>query len=133
MKEHAYDWLYCKSNILRYFVRLGESLSISGFPQTLKNDFLRHLHDHFSNFHLASQILGSQHFAEKGLSMTVTKFRDFLPIIYTRVKIRFIFVGTSRAPSLRNLGALVGTCGPCCRNVSILFNWSILSILELAN
>ena len=31
----------------------------------------------------------------------------------TGMKIRFTFEGASRAPSLRHLGALIRTCGPC--------------------
>ena len=43
------------------------------------------------------------------------------------VKIKFIFVGASRAPSLRHLGALIRTCGLCCRNVNRFVNVYVLT------
>ena len=39
------------------------------------------------------------------------------------VKIRFLFVGASRAPSLKHVGALIRFYGPWSRNVKYLFNY----------
>ena len=39
----------------------------------------------------------------------------------TGLKIRFLFLGASRAPSLSNLGALIRIYGPWCRNVTFHF------------
>ena len=43
------------------------------------------------------------------------------------VKIKFIFIGASRAPSLMNLGALIEICWLCCRNVNTFFNFYVLT------